>query len=486
MLPLSLSLTGINRSSLFLVILLILIPFASSAQQKDTLFITLDMTTALEAGWLDTGNETVGIRGDHRPLSWGTTYPAIPTEKEGIYEVAIPFELSGSSMQVFYKIKADGVNNPEDGWQQGNNHSVTLQKGSNATVRLAWEDRPAPLKSTITGTVEVFEGFDSDPLLNRNLYIYLPPDYQKSDKRYPVLYMHDGQMLFDASVNGQEWKLDEAAEKLIKAGVIEPLIIVGIGNTANRMEEYTPTRQVWHFELKRVSPPTSEGKWGDITGDFAVESGEAIRIKSQNDTLMTQIPGSEFWQPLLPKTDSTFFIPRAGITLTFYKEYGKPAHRLSADKPSMGGDGKLYGEFILKKVKPFIDENLRTKPGKETTGLGGSSLGGLITMYLGLEYPDTFGKLLVVSPSVWWDQRYILKAVEKLEAPTGQPVWLYMGTAEGNAAVENVKLLHETLLESGWSSDEVELVITPDAAHNETAWSQQAEAMLKFMFPKEP
>src|SRR5438477_979043 len=80
----------------------------------------------------------------------------------------------------------------------------------------------------------------------RDLVVYLPPDYEESGRRYPVLYLHDGQNLFDpetAYVRGMDWKVDETADALIRAGKIEPLIIVGVFNTGeHRIEEYTPTR----------------------------------------------------------------------------------------------------------------------------------------------------------------------------------------------------------------------------------------------------
>src|SRR5438067_442952 len=87
--------------------------------------------------------------------------------------------------------------------------------------------------------------FRSQFLEPRTLAVYVPPDYEQSDRRYPVLYMHDGQNLFDPATafGGNEWRLDDTAEELIGAGAIEPLIIVGIYNTGERrIDEYTPTR----------------------------------------------------------------------------------------------------------------------------------------------------------------------------------------------------------------------------------------------------
>ena len=123
----------------------------------------------------------------------------------------------------------------------------------------------------------------------------MPPDYERdTHHRYPVLYMHDGQNLFDSSTafGGNEWRLDDTAEELIERGAIEPLIIVGIYNTGEqRIHEYTPT----------------------------------------------------------------------------------------ADAKLGGGKADLYGRMLVEEVRPFIDGTYRTLRGAENTGLGGSSLGGLVT-----------------------------------------------------------------------------------------------------------
>lgn len=102
--------------------------------------------------------------------------------------------------------------------------------------------------STRTGNIRLHENFDSRALGNkRSIIVYLPPGYddpKNKDEKYPVLYMHDGQNLFDAATSfiGIEWGADETAERLIEAKKIPPIIIVGIYNTPDRMNEYTPTR----------------------------------------------------------------------------------------------------------------------------------------------------------------------------------------------------------------------------------------------------
>jgi predicted alpha/beta superfamily hydrolase len=454
-------------------------PFNLLAQPADTLFLYLDMSEPISEGWLDQDSEKVGIRGDQPPLSWATTFGAADVDKDGIYEMAVPFNLTTDSLLVSFKIKVDGVDNPDDGWQAGGNHEVTMCRGRENKVTLAWSDEPPEPKSTITGQVEIFRDFQSKNLVPRDLFIYLPPGYQDSDQRYPVLYMNDGQALFDASEIGQEWQVDEAAEELIRSGEIEPIIIVGIGNTQNRFDEYTPTRQIWRYELERVSEPDINSA---LSGDFKTSEGNVIRFRSTGDTLFTMVPGGGFWQPLVPESENKFYLAQGGITFTFEGSDEIGYDNLIASKPDMGGDGVLYGNFIINEVKPFIDENLKTKPEKEFTALGGSSLGGLITLYLGLNHPDVFSELLVVSPSVWWDGMMIIDEVKGLSESTHQHIWLDMGTREGEGAVESAEALHQALLKKGWSDSELRFLIEAGAAHNERAWAKRVPDMLRFLY----
>lgn len=78
----------------------------------------------------------------------------------------------------------------------------------------------------------------------------------------------------------------------------------------------------------------------------------------------------------------------------------------------VGGKADNYGRMLVEEVKPFIDSNYRTLPDAANTGLGGASLGGLVTLYLGMKYPNIFGRLAVLSPSVWWDRGIILREIK--------------------------------------------------------------------------
>jgi predicted alpha/beta superfamily hydrolase len=257
---------------------------------------------------------------------------------------------------------------------------------------------------TLTGDFRTHPKFHSKFLpTDRDVLVYLPPGYESdTHRRYPVLYLHDGQNIFDGAtsfVPGQEWCVDETAQSLILAGDIEPVIIVGIYNTGNeRVGEYTPSAD-----------------------------------------------------------------PRLKV----------------------GGKADLYGRLIVEELKPFIDSHYRTKNDVEDTGLGGSSLGGLVTLYLGLRYPHVFGKLAVVSPSVWWDDQRIIRDVSSSQPKTHARIWLDMGTDEGLNATADARTLRDALVAKGWRLDaDLKYFEAAGAKHSETAWAQRVEPMLKFLFPK--
>ena len=474
-----------SRTGLSFIAFLLLFtisPFTASSKSFDTLHVAIDMRKPIQEGWFNPASETVGLRGDPQPLSWDRTSKATDSDNNGIYHLSLLFQLEEDSLTIALKIKVDGVNNPNDGWQTGRNHLVTIRHNLPNILKIAWDDEAPPPRSTFSGHIEIIHNFESGELEPRDIYVYLPPDYFGSDDHYPVLYMHDGQNLFDASATGQEWGLDEAAESLIHSGEIKPLIIVGIGNTKNRINEYTPTRQVWHHVLKRQTPSETDGIFAKFTGTFITESDDSIHFSSDADTLFAMIPGSQSWQQLTAKTDSVFYLPKAGITFQFHQNRNGNVDRITADKPPMGGDGDIYGDFLLKILKPFIDHKFRTRPEKRWTALGGSSLGGLITLHIGLKHSEIFSQLLVLSPSMWWDNRQILRTVKTLKEPTSQRILLYVGTGESERTVKNLDMLKNELLKKGWSENQIKYIEEPDAGHNERAWAAQAKKMLLFLF----
>ncbi len=255
---------------------------------------------------------------------------------------------------------------------------------------------------TLTGDFEFIEKFESRYLPGaRDIAVYLPPGYRrKRIRRYPVLYLHDGQNVFDSatSFQGDEWQVDETAEALIAAGAIEPLIVVGIYNTGpRRIDEYTPT----------------------------VDAGHA-----------------------------------------------------------RGGQSHLYSALIRHEIKPMIDRRFRTRNGPENTGLGGSSLGGLVTLEMGLSHPEVFGKLAVMSPALWWDKQLMLARVAALPQKMTLRIWLDMGLDEGDLCVQDARQMRDLLERKGWvEGRDLQHWEYPGAGHTETAWAARMGQVLQFLFP---
>lgn len=124
------------------------------------------------------------------------------------------------------------------------NFSLQLEGDTTVQHTLAhWlKKKTHPVKGGITGKVVYHRNLKADSLKARDLVVWLPPGYEQGSKRYPVLYMHDGQNVFDPATSsfGVDWRIDEIADSLIRSKQMEPAIIVGINNTPDRMEEYVP------------------------------------------------------------------------------------------------------------------------------------------------------------------------------------------------------------------------------------------------------
>ena len=158
----------------------------------------------------------------------------------------------------------------------------------------------------------------------------------------------------------------------------------------------------------------------------------------------------------------------------------------SRDWKMGGGDAGKYGEMLLREVLPFLRSKYRLREGAENTGVGGSSLGGLVSLWLGLEHPETFGKLAVLSPSVWWNHKYIVSYVND-RAPdleTRPRIWLDVGDAEGRRTLGDAELLYARLRAHGWREGaDLHFEHATGGTHDEAAWAQRVGPMLRFLFP---
>jgi predicted alpha/beta superfamily hydrolase len=159
-------------------------------------------------------------------------------------------------------------------------------------------------------------------------------------------------------------------------------------------------------------------------------------------------------------------------------------------KYKAGGKGDLYGRFLVEELKPFIDLTYRTKKDARHTGLGGSSLGGLISLFLGLKYATVFTRIAVVSPAVWWADDQIVHYIENEPRKLPLRIWLDIGTKEGRdakeaqATVDGARLLKQTLIGKGWEpGKDLKYFEAEGAEHNERAWAARIDQILEFLFP---
>jgi predicted alpha/beta superfamily hydrolase len=242
---------------------------------------------------------------------------------------------------------------------------------------------------------------------SRFLRVWLPPQYddaENADKRYSVLYLNDGQNLFEPSTSftGVEWQVDETADRLIREGQIPPMIIVGIDNgQKDRFREYMPHRSL--------------------------------------NPMMLRVQGSR------------------------------------------------YPNFLLKEVMPFIASSYRVATGPQNTGLGGSSLGALISLYTAAVHPGWFGKLLLESPSLWASNRQMIRESRSIRQ---WPDRIFLGTGTQEAGredrdrsmVDDVQELANIFRRAGLDDRRLHLTIEEGGTHHESAWARRFPEALSFLF----
>lgn len=250
-------------------------------------------------------------------------------------------------------------------------------------------------KSTVVGNLEIIENFYM-PELNRfrTIRVWTPSNYNTSNK-YPVIYMHDGQNLFDDYTSfAGEWGVDESIENLIINSKTKGFIVVGIDNSEFRMSEYTPN-------------------WGDI------ESAE----------------------------------------------------------------GDKYAKFIVNTLKPYIDSNYNTLKDRNNTIIMGSSMGGLISFYTGLNYQKTFGYIGSLSTSF---QINSVEARNKFinSLDYSNPPFLYLDAGTLEHSMNYINDVKTSLINAGQNKDKIYSLIKDKHAHNEGAWRIRFKDILLLLIEK--
>lgn len=267
-----------------------------------------------------------------------------------------------------------------------------------------WQNDTAKqkLSSSATGDIRYHKNVDM-PLLDRqtNISVYLPASYQEnSTNKYPVLYMLDGQNLFDANTAySDEWNIDEILEELNSTKELPEIIVVGIDNGSKRWNEYN----AWDF----IGPNGNKEK--------------AL--------------------------------------------------------------GKETIAFVKSTLKPFIDKTYRTQVNASSTGFSGSSLGGLMSIYVALEHEDTFGFVIAFSPSLGvknYDNSSVLEsAVSAFKSKTSTKIYLDMGKME-YGSYDAIDSLYKLSLEKVANTENVKLVKDDLGRHCELDWSNRFPGALSW------
>jgi predicted alpha/beta superfamily hydrolase len=400
----------VYRGGMRTLIASLLLGLAAAPTLADTtLRFAIDLSAEIAAGRFDPARDRLGLRGGGGPLSWDRPVLAAPGGAPGRYRLTLtlPDDAAGGQPLAYkFRIERGAGQDASEGWEPGRNHAVLLNGGEVLVARV-FGAPASEVPASRTGTIERLGVVPSAHVSGRDVQVWLPPGYaQQPQQRYPVLYLHDGQNVFDAHAAGSEWQVDEAAQRGVVAGGLRPFIVVAVASVdASRMDDYTPTA-------------------------------------------------------------TTLSAERLGRTA--------PERR--------GGGAPAYGRFLAEELKPLIDARYRTRTGPADTAVGGSSLGGLVSMWLALHRPETFGAALVVSPSVWWDDRFLLRDVAATSPAPRPRLWLDMGAQEGGQAVQFARELAQLLRRRGWSDADLRFVEDAQGRHDEASWARRVPAMLDFLY----
>ena len=280
------------------------------------------------------------------------------------------------------------------------------------------------------GIINRIETFPSKYITPRTVDIWLPKDYS-SNKKYSVLYMHDGQMLFDATTtwNKQEWMVDEVSTKLMQENKTGDFIVVAIWNIS----------QIRHTDLYPKKP------------------FQLLSIEQKNKVLV-EAKKSQF----------------------------------AFDENKINSDN--YLKFIVEELKPYVDKNFSVYTDANHTAIMGSSMGGLISMYAICEYPKVFGKAACLSTH-WIGFRefennpipetFFTYMTKKLPNPKNHKIYFDYGTETLDA--DYVKYEHrvdEVLQSKGYTTENYKNLKFENENHSEASWQKRIDIPLQFLFGK--
>lgn len=339
-------------------------------------------------------NDTIFIVGNFNNWNPGDKTKILTRQNDGSYKITFTPSLTALE----YKFTRNSWTSVEGNATGGeiSNRTLTYNGGVQSVDNqvLTWKDLAQ--NSTVTSNVRIITNSFFMPQLNRSrrIWIYLPPQYADTSKRFPVMYMHDGQNLFDRATSfSGEWQVDETLNGLANAGD-KGCIVVGIDNGG-----------------------------GDRMGEYSA------------------------WKNA---------------------RYG-------------GGDGAKYAKFIVETLKPYIDANFRTKSDRINTAIGGSSMGGLISMFAAAEYQHVFSKGLIFSPSFWFHDSCFTQ-VRLREKRFSMRYYFMSGTNEDADMVPDIQQMISILRGVGYTDDEFKIVTKTDGQHSEWFWAREFGDGYKWLF----
>lgn len=338
------------------------------------------------------GNDSLFIAGSFN--QWNPAGPGykLARKSNGQYSIRLKNLQAGNYEFKFTHGSWAKVECRKNGSDSGN-RSFNLQSDDTLDCTIeAWKEDYAvvELMHTQCSHVRIMDTAFVIPQLNRTrrIWIYLPDGYAQTKTRYPVLYLQDGQNIFDGATSfAGEWGVDETLDSLSAKGV-DASIIVGIDNGGEkRLSEYTP----YDFELK-------------------------------GDTYATQ---------------------------------------------KINGEGDAYLNFLVNTLKPYIDSVYRTRPEKKSTLIAGSSMGGLISFYALMKYPDVFGGAGVFSPAFWLLPQ-LNDSLQKVVAKMNAKIFFYAGEKESKNMVSDMDSIANIV--GSKSSSIIYKIVDPEGKHDEPAW----------------
>lgn len=288
----------------------------------------------------------------------------------------------------------------------------------------------AQLPKVSSGTLERVENFASIYVNARNIDVWLPANYDKH-KKYAVLYMQDGQGLFDAAItwNRQSWEVDDVVAKLVKENKIQEVIVVGIWNGQQlRHTEYFPQKPYEHL------------------------------TQIEKDTVTAQL------------------------------------QRASRTKDAFKPISDSYLKFIIAELKPMIDKKYSTRSDRQNTFIAGSSMGGLISMYAICEYPNVFGGAACLSthwPGTFTTENnpipkaFVNYLSEHLPDPKNHKFYFDHGDQTLDALYPTLQHnIDVVMLSKGYSNKSWLTKVFPGENHSELSWSKRLNIPLEFLLRK--